>query len=154
MPSCSNCSKVQAKLCKGALCKPCLNKKINGDSMAINIDVGDSLSSNRLVIDMIKENMTQERQWNAEIISHLKDSIEHLKNEAHSKNALIKELIIELRNVRSSCSSTLDNTLMDSQTSLDNYNTLDNYDICNNYDNIGSSHFTNFLEPQCSVAIN
>ena len=103
MPSCSNCSKVQAKLCKGAVCKPCFNKKINGDSMATNIDVGDSLSSDRLVIDMIKENMTQERQWNAEIISHLKDSIEHLKHEAHSKNALIKELIIELRNVRSSC---------------------------------------------------
>ena len=115
MPSCGNCSKVQSKLCKGALCKPCFNKNINGDSIAINIDGNDSLNRDRLVIDMIKENMTQERQWNAEIILLLKDSIEHLKYEAHSKNVLIKELMIELRNVRSYCNFTLDDdTLMDS----------------------------------------
>ena len=69
MRQCSNCS-VE---CRGTLCKSCYQSKennINNDGMENkegkyekDISIND-----RELIDVIKENMMQEKKWNMEII--------------------------------------------------------------------------------------
>ena len=48
---------------------------------------------NDSIIDLIKENMEQEKKWNVEVISMLRDQIDYLKNDIIHKNTLIEQLI-------------------------------------------------------------
>ena len=71
MPNCSKCNAVQARMNKGNLCKQCFHTKIHISKEIINSD-NDSLNStaidddNRTVIDIIKQHMEKQSQWNRE----------------------------------------------------------------------------------------
>ena len=88
------CSTTQNKLNKGKLCKACfneekippnnkqnaenpINEKVNGTTA----DDKDVSLNDRKIIDLIKQNMYQEKQWHAEVVPLLKDQISFLKNE-------------------------------------------------------------------------
>ena len=98
MPNCSKCSKSQAKLNKGALCKSCFQKKINKIMDTSAAIVREDEIHERNIIDLIKENMSQEKMLSSEIINILKDQIEHLKTDIIYKNTLIESLMTELYN--------------------------------------------------------
>ena len=53
------------------------------------------LLNNRNLMDLIKDNMLQEKRWNAEITQLLKGQIIHLKSEITHKNMLIENMMIE-----------------------------------------------------------
>ena len=48
----------------------------------------------KIMFDILKENMVQERKWNLEITQLLKDQIDYLKNDIIHKNTIIESLII------------------------------------------------------------
>ena len=52
----------------------------------------------REVINLIKDNMSQEKAFNSEIVTLLKEQIEHMKTEITHKNTLIENLMSELYN--------------------------------------------------------
>ena len=116
MPNCSKCSNSQAKLNKGALCKPCFQKKIHKvlDSSITSLD-DDIINTEDLherdLINLIKDNMAQEKMFNTEIVTILKEQITHMKTEITHKNSLIESLMTELyyRNNDDSNSSNLSN---------------------------------------------
>ena len=90
MPSCVKCSYVQAKLNKGDLCKSCFD--LNAAHCSIDVDF--NCQSDRSMVDIIKENMIQEKIWNDNIQTLLKDQIKFLKSELLWKNDLINNLVI------------------------------------------------------------
>ena len=45
-----------------------------------------TLSIEKDIFDLVKENMVQERKWNLEIIKLLKDQIDYLKSDIIHKN--------------------------------------------------------------------
>ena len=104
MPICSNCSQVKSKLNRGDLCKICFDNKLANNNSIASESVEVSLS-NINVMDLIKENMTQEKQHNAEIISMLKEQIDHFKLENIHKNTTIERLMTELYNYTNSNTS-------------------------------------------------
>ena len=53
-------------------------------------------NDDRSIIDIIKENVDNEKEYNAEIINIPKEQIIYFKNEIIHKNTLIENLIIEL----------------------------------------------------------
>ena len=72
----------------------CDNSQPNAEHT--DIQINDFLLNDRYMIDLIKENMLQERKWHAEIVALLKGQISFLETEVIYKNTLIKNLIIEL----------------------------------------------------------
>ena len=97
MPSCVKCSYVQAKLNKGDLCKACYDL----NTAQCSNDSDSNCLSDRSMVDMIKENMLQEKLWNDSIQSTLKDQVEFLKLELTWKNELINKLLINSINTNS-----------------------------------------------------
>ena len=59
-------------------------------------DTNHTHNDGRSIIDIIKENMVNEKEYNAEIINILKEQIIYFKNEIIHENTLIENLIIEL----------------------------------------------------------
>ena len=106
MPKCVICANVHAKLNKGNLCKQCFNEKDNSLYNTINDNTNDTslndgtVIDDRAIMDIIKENMAQERKWNEGMTMVLKNQIEYLKTEIIHKNTLIENLIMELLNSR------------------------------------------------------
>ena len=109
MPKCGKCNNIQSRLNKGALCKACFHKKINpsvsdvynDDSISEKLDDSidsnfEEISNNRSIIDIIKNNMSQERKWSEEMQMVLKDQIDFLKQEIIVKNSIIENLMVEL----------------------------------------------------------
>ena len=81
----------------------CFNKKINKLGSDVNDDVSnknddtnDTCDTDRTIIDIIKENMVNKKEYNVEIIKILKEQVEYLKNEIIHKNTLSENLIIEI----------------------------------------------------------
>ena len=65
------------------------------------MESGDISSLNSVsVLDLIKENMIQQKQHNTEVIAILKEQISHFKQEVVHKNKTIENLMIELHNYR------------------------------------------------------
>ena len=69
MPKCPNCNKIQTKMTKGNLCKQRFNKKINKLGSDVNNDVSnknndtnDTCDADRTIIDIIEENMVNEKE--------------------------------------------------------------------------------------------
>ena len=69
MTKCSNRNQIQTKMNKGNLCKQCFNKKIikfgsdvNNDVSNKNDDTNDTCDADRTIIDIIKENMVNEKE--------------------------------------------------------------------------------------------
>ena len=103
MPNCSKCSNSQARLNKGALCKTCFQRKIHkvmnsSRDNGTNEDINIAEVHEREVINLIKDNMSQEKAFNSEIVTLLKEQIEHMKTEITHKNTLIENLMTELYN--------------------------------------------------------
>ena len=110
MSKCVICANVPVKLNKGNLCKECLNEKGNSaentpvlyNTMSDNTNdtcLNDgTVIDDRAIMDIIKENMTQEKKWNEEMTMILKNQIEYLKTKIIHKNTLIENLIMELHN--------------------------------------------------------
>lgn len=118
MNKCVICSKDLSRTTKGELCIICYRNrnKDSYDSNAnvennshlenthINASINDgTLSLNnshdaddRLIIDMIKSNMLQERNQQDELTSALKSQITFMKEEIQHKNELIMKLMAEL----------------------------------------------------------
>ena len=61
-----------------------------------NDDTNDTCDADRTIIDIIKENMVNEKEYNAEIIKILKEQVGYFKNEIIHQNTLIGNLIIEI----------------------------------------------------------
>ena len=126
MPLCSNCSKAQSKLNKGALCKSCFNSGDNNNkcysddeyvtkdefinSAQVSEDeiISDIASEEREFIDVIKERMLQEKDDHRELqinyIASLKEQItcprkDHdlLNNDIIHKNEIIASLLFQIR---------------------------------------------------------
>ena len=162
MPKCSNCNNVQAKLNKRKLCKKCHN---NYNDQNKGIDLKDQLDESinmqlpkdRSIIDLIKENMEQEKKWNVEVISMLRDQIDYLKNDIH-KNTLIEQLIcnenksnntipslpsadadnniLECSNISTPCANIVSTNGTNISTSNNNSYTSDDVKIKNTVDDI------------------
>ena len=66
----------------------------NGNNEVIN----SAELHEREVINLIKDNMSQEKAFNSEIVTLLKEQIEHMKTEITHKNTLIENLMSELYN--------------------------------------------------------
>ena len=142
MPKCVICENVQAKLNKGDLCKDCFNEK---DNRSVICEYTNDNSSNdvtiiddRTIMDIIKENMTQERRWNEEMTIVLKDQIEYLKDEIIHKNTLIESLIVELHNSR--------NTSLNKTTTPSLYHNDDDSKNSNNSTTVNSTPLSNTSE--------
>ena len=104
MPKCVNCSNKQSKLNRGRLCRACFNN-INDVNKTNSLTCEDANTddvvnepsfNDRQIIDLIKENMTQEKKWNEERTQLLLSQIEFLKSEILVKNTLIESLIVEI----------------------------------------------------------
>ena len=142
MPKCVICENVQAKLNKRNLCKDCFNEK---DNRSVISEYTNDNSSNdvtiigdRTIMDIIKENMTQERRWNEEMAIVLKDQIEYLKDEIIHKNTLIESLIMELHNSR--------NTSLNKTTTPSLYHNDDDSKNSNNSTTVNSTPLSNTSE--------
>ena len=64
------------------------------DNDAINVEE----LHERDLINLIKDNMSQEKVFNSEIVMILKEQIEHMKSEITHKNTIIEGLMTELYN--------------------------------------------------------
>ena len=69
---------------------------VNKDVSNKNDDTNDTCDAGRIIIDIIKENMVKEKEYNAEIIKILKEQVEYFINEIIHKNTLIEKLIIKV----------------------------------------------------------
>ena len=112
MPKCCKCSKTQAKLNKGGLCKACFKIKYNPEIIESVIKITDSaddinesidMDHNEIIsdcctINVIKQSMLSERKCNDEMQAILKQQVEFLQNEIITKNTLTECLIVELYN--------------------------------------------------------
>ena len=108
MPNCCKCNKQQSRLNKGGLCKSCFHKKINpatpndNNESILNNNNGitdvnyDDQSNDRTMIDIIKQNMLNERKWNEDMQIILKEQLEFLRQEMVVKNTLIERLMDKL----------------------------------------------------------
>ena len=87
----------------------CFQNKINPpvDEIIINERNSDSIKettdgnyqdivNNRTMIDLIKDNMSNEKMWNEEVQTILKEQVDFLKNEIIVKNTIIARLMTEL----------------------------------------------------------
>lgn len=109
MPQCVVCETVQARLNDGDLCRLCFSDK--DTEVLIKANYNNDESSNgtnkclpsieKGMIDLIKENMIQEKKWNLEITELLKDQINYLKNDIIHKNTIIESLMVDLSNKKS-----------------------------------------------------
>ena len=87
MRQCSNCS-VE---CCGTLCN--INDGMENKEGEYEKDIS---INDRELIDVIKENMMQEKKWNMESIEMLKNEVEYLKVEITHKNTIIEDLLVEV----------------------------------------------------------
>ena len=92
---CIKCNSCQSRLNKGALCKQCFNKKIklpianekvnNSGNLDNKNDSATDLNydptNDRSMIDVIKESMIKEREWNENTQTILFNQVEFLKQE-------------------------------------------------------------------------
>ena len=98
MPKCSKCDAVQSKMNKGNLCKKCFHAKHNLSNKVIPDD-NDPFNStlmdqeDRTIVDLIKEHMQRESQWNRETHQLLSEQIDFLKAEITEKNDIIRDLL-------------------------------------------------------------
>ena len=164
MPKCSNCNNVQAKLNKRKLCKKChnnyndQNKGIDLKEDQLDESINMQLPNDRSIIDLIKENMEQEKKWNVEVISMLRDQIDYLKNDIIHKNTLIEQLIcnenksnntipslpsadadnniLECSNISTPCANSVSTNGTNISTSNNNSYTSDDVKIKNTPDDI------------------
>ena len=164
MPKCSNCNNVQAKLNKRKLCKKChnnyndQNKGIDLKEDQLDESINMQLPNDRSIIDLIKENMEQEKKWNVEVISMLRDQIDYLKNDIIHKNTLIEQLIcnenksnntipslpsadadnniLECSNISTPCANSVSTNGTNISTSNNNSYTSDDVKIQNTPDDI------------------
>ena len=102
MPKCSNCSKPQSKLNKGALCKECFNNKINKTVCNETIEpvfeseaITGTIDDDRYLVDIMKDYMMRERELKDDLIKHLKEEVLYLKDELLHKNILIDRLFAD-----------------------------------------------------------
>ena len=73
MPNCSKCNKSQSRLNRGDLCKECFDiykkSQLNIENTIVLDDInGNSINSDRSIIEMIKEHMLHETQWHNETL--------------------------------------------------------------------------------------
>ena len=132
MSKCVNCSNKQSKLNRGKFCQVCFNdincvNKNNSTFEHKNTDevINETSFNDRQIIDMIKENMIQEKKSNEERTQLLVDQIEFLKSEILVKNTFIERLIVKLSSKKgttsnSDCSSlpSFENTMNDSHANV------------------------------------
>ena len=89
MAKCSKCSKSQSRLNNGGLCRSCFQKKPNNDNangnnelnssntiIETNKILGAEQANDRTMIDLIKDNMLNERKWNDDMQSILKNKLD------------------------------------------------------------------------------
>ena len=94
----------------------------------------------RMIIDVLKNNMIKEKQMNDDIINILKEQILFMKNELAHKNEIIKKLISERIPAINNANNTPTNDVMND----DNFdgNTYDISDTINSTDNSNTENST------------
>ena len=121
MRNCVNCNKELSKRTKGQLCIQCYrnrNNILDADDI-INTDINNEIPKDRLenssmnasniiplfndnglndraIINLLKQNMLEERMRDTESIGILKSQINFMKAEINNKNEIINKLLIEL----------------------------------------------------------
>lgn len=148
MPNCSVCNKVQAQLNKGALCKQCFSNKINKvhlneETGYNNIDTNStSIEEDRSIIDIIKDHMSRESNWNNETQQILKDQIIYLKAEMTHKNNVIESLIknqLPLQCNTTTANNNTNNTVNKDSLLNNNESMIENISIMSDSSNIMES---------------
>ena len=108
MPKCSKCNTMQSKMNKGNLCKTCFRAKhkLSDNVISVNDDdvsiVSMEMEEDRTIIEIIKNHMQKECQWNKETHQILLEQINYLKDEIKHKNTIIEGLIKTKCNIPSS----------------------------------------------------
>ena len=103
MPTCMLCPFVQAKLNPGDLCKTCFGKHNKADEsssdinrLSMEIPLADATPHERSIMELIRENMEQDKKRASEYTALLKEQIEYLKKDIDYKNAIIESLLSEV----------------------------------------------------------